>query len=66
LTYKALNNAKNIIFLISGEEKKEIVKKIFVNKEKNFPAAKVEPVNGNMFFLLDKNAAGDFKTENYK
>jgi 6-phosphogluconolactonase len=63
LTYKAINNAKNIIFLISGEEKKAIVKKIFINKEKNYPAVKVEPVNGSLFYLLDKNAAGELKIE---
>jgi 6-phosphogluconolactonase len=61
LTYKAINNAKNIIFLISGEEKQSIVKKIFINKEKNYPAVKVEPVNGNLYYLMDKNAAGDFE-----
>lgn len=66
LTYKAINDAKNIIFLISGEEKKEIVKKIFINKEKNYPAVKVEPVNGSLLYLLDKNAAGELKIENNK
>lgn len=64
LTYRAINNAKNIIFLISGEEKQAIVRKIFINKEKNYPAVKVEPVNGNLFYLMDKSAAGDFKIEN--
>lgn len=64
LTYKAINDAKNIIFLISGEEKQAIVRKIFINKEKNYPAVKVETVSGNIFYLMDKNAAGDLKIEN--
>lgn len=63
LTYKAINNAKNIFFLISGEGKKDIVNEIFINKENNYPAVKVEPVNGSLFYLLDKNAAGELKTE---
>lgn len=54
-TYKILNHAKNIVFLASGSEKKEIIKKI-LEKDKRYPAANVEN-DGNIYFLLDKKSA---------
>ncbi|RPI19154.1 MAG: 6-phosphogluconolactonase [Ignavibacteriae bacterium] len=64
MTLPVINNAKNVIFLISGEDKKEIVEKIFIKKEKdNFPALMVKPQNGSLFYLMDRAAAGDMKTE---
>lgn len=54
-TYKILNHAKNIVFLATGNEKKEIIEKI-IQKDKRYPAANVEN-DGNIYFLLDKKSA---------
>jgi len=46
LTLPVINNAKSILFLISGNEKKEIVDKIIngnAEAQKNYPAAMVKP-----------------------
>ena len=64
MTLPVINNAKNVIFLISGEDKRDIVNKLFVKKEDNkYPALKVKPQNGSLFYLMDRSAAGDLKSE---
>lgn len=55
MTLNLINRAKNVFFLVVGEEKAKIVKEV-INKEKNYPACKVE-ANENLFFVLDKKAA---------
>ncbi len=54
-TYRILNHTKNILFLVTGKEKKEIIKKI-IDKDKRYAASNVEN-DGNTYFLLDKDAA---------
>jgi 6-phosphogluconolactonase len=51
-TYKLINNASVIIFLVSGSSKKEILQKIFKDKEKTFPASGVDPVNGKVYWMI--------------
>lgn len=64
LTLPVINNAKNVIFLISGETKRDIVDRVFIKKEKSdFPILKVQSGEGSLFYLMDKAAAGDMKTE---
>lgn len=57
LTYPIINNTKNIIFLVTGEKKAHIIKKIIENKNKNYPASRINPINGNLLFLLDEYAS---------
>lgn len=57
LTGSALNNAKEVIFLCTGKNKREILQRILINKELTLPAARVSPVNGNLEWYLDKAAA---------
>lgn len=60
LTGRVVNNARNIAFLVTGKAKAEKVKQIateqcaYVDK---YPAAKVTPINGNLYWYLDKEAA---------
>ncbi|MBN2411646.1 6-phosphogluconolactonase [candidate division KSB1 bacterium] len=54
-TFSLLNSAKNIIFLISGENKAAVTEKI-VSRTKDYPAAKVQPVNGELIWMLDRAA----------
>jgi len=56
-TFPLLNSAKNIIFLVAGENKAPIIHDILVNK-KDYPATQISPVNGQLFWYMDKPAAG--------
>lgn len=59
LTGKVANNAKNIVFLVTGENKAEVLKTI-INKENDYekyPSALISPDNGKLFWYLDSGAA---------
>ena len=57
LTYEVLNWAKRICFLVSGKEKALILKTVFENQDACLPAQKIQPVQGTLTWLLDKDAA---------
>jgi len=57
-TYPVINNGKNVIFLVSGKTKSDVVRKILNKEELKYPAAKVIPENGAFVYLLDKDAGG--------
>ena len=59
LTGTVINNAKKVIFLVTGEKKSEMVKNI-LNKNEGFeklPASHINPSEGELIWLLDKEAA---------
>lgn len=59
VTGGVINNSKKIVFLITGKNKADVLKKI-INKEDDYlkyPASHVSPVNGDLYFYIDKNAA---------
>lgn len=59
LTLPVLNNAANVIFLVSGADKAPIVHSILKGNERElYPAQLIQPVNGNLLWLLDSAAAG--------
>ncbi len=66
LTGKVINNAADVIFLITGDAKADKVKSIFNNEDSalNYPAHKVKPVNGNLSWYMDGEAAKQLKMEN--
>ena len=57
LTYVVLNNARRILFLVSGKKKAKTVKTIFENRQNRLPASRIRPLNGIVTWLLDKDAA---------
>ncbi len=57
LTYPLLNHARQVVFLVSGNEKAEIVKRILVKREKHLPAVKIMPKSGKLVWILDREAA---------
>ncbi len=63
LTLPVINNARNIVFLVHGSSKAKIIKKI-IDREKQFPASHVDPLNGELVFLLDKDAAKELSYQN--
>jgi len=58
MTLPLLNNAASILFLVSGAEKAEIVRAV-LEGHKQYPAEYVKPTNGELLWLLDKDAAPD-------
>ena len=58
LTLPVLNAAKEILFLVSGRSKADIVQRIISIKQpaKEFPATMVNPENGTLHWMLDSEA----------
>ena len=56
LTYPVINNAANVMFLVDGAGKAEIVKEALQEPSANLPCQKVRPVNGNLMWYLDQAA----------
>jgi len=58
LTLPLLNQGRHILFVVTGREKKRILKRILEEGASDHPASKVIPVSGDIFFFLDPEAAG--------
>lgn len=60
LTGPVINNAKDIIFMVSGSNKASVVAEIIGSKPKrmNYPATYINSVNGSTTWYLDSEAAG--------
>jgi 6-phosphogluconolactonase len=56
-TFPVLNNAANVMFLASGKEKAAILKQVWEDPASNLPSARVNPVSGNLIWLVDRAAA---------
>ncbi len=65
LTLPVLNNAKTVIFMVSGSAKSGILAEIIENGSKRnlYPADLVSPVSGSLIWLIDKKAATGLKLE---
>lgn len=55
-TYPLLNNAANVMFLIEGSGKAEIVRKALKDAAANLPCQGVKPANGDLMWYLDQAA----------
>jgi 6-phosphogluconolactonase len=56
MTLPLLNNGASVVFLVSGAEKAEIVKEVLQGEPK-YPAQAVNPTQGELIWMLDKDAA---------
>ena len=56
MTLPLLNDGASILFLVSGAEKAEIVKEVLEGPKK-YPAQYVQPTNGELIWMLDRDAA---------
>lgn len=56
MTLPLLNSAASVLFLVSGAAKAEIVKEV-IEGPKQYPAQFVQPTNGQLIWMLDKEAA---------
>lgn len=63
LTLPVLNNARHILFLVSGQSKMLVLNDILADNEKrkNCPAGLIYPVHGDLMWLIDEAAAGKSK-----
>ena len=59
LTFPTINNARNIMFLVAGEEKAETLRDVLEGEfePERLPTQNVRPKNGNLFWLIDKGVA---------
>jgi 6-phosphogluconolactonase len=59
LTFPVLNRGAVVLFLIAGASKAPVVKEIMSDSDQaaQFPAAKVQPLDGRLVWLLTEDAA---------
>jgi 6-phosphogluconolactonase len=59
LTFKAINNARNIIFIVNGEDKAQVLREVLEGEyhPETLPSQIVKPENGKLLWLLDENVA---------
>jgi 6-phosphogluconolactonase len=57
LTLPALNGARRVVFLVTGKDKAQAVKRAFEQSDPVSPAAHVRPSAGELLVLLDPAAA---------
>jgi 6-phosphogluconolactonase len=58
-TFPAINNASNVVFLVSGTTKANALKEVLEGKSQpeKFPSQNVNLKDGNLFWLVDSQAA---------
>lgn len=59
LTFPVINNARNVMFLVKGADKAETLKTVLEDEyqPEKYPAQAVKPVDGALFWLVEKEAA---------
>lgn len=57
LTFPVLNHAAEVIFLVSGESKAQILSDVLRPGAKRYPAQSVSPESGRLLWLADQDAA---------
>jgi 6-phosphogluconolactonase len=63
MTLPLLNNARSILFLVSGSEKADIVKEVFQGPSNLYPAQRVRPNHGELLWMLDNDAASRLNSQ---
>lgn len=64
LTAPVLNTAKDLLFLIAGEGKREALQTLWHGPmdPAMYPAQLIQPASGNLWYMLDQAAVGDSAT----
>ena len=55
MTLRAMNAARNVFFLVSGEEKREILDRVLADRDGKYPASWVAPL-GKLTWFVDEAA----------
>ncbi|MBS1791014.1 MAG: 6-phosphogluconolactonase [Acidobacteria bacterium] len=60
LTAQTINQARNVIFLVAGEDKAEALKEVLEGKHQpdTYPSQLIHPNRGSLLWMLDEAAAG--------
>ena len=56
-TFPVINHAAEVLFLVAGEEKAEVLKDVFEGEPGKYPCQNVQPVNGRLLWIVDKVVA---------
>jgi len=56
LTLPVVNHARNVVFFVSGKNKASVLERILNQRNGSLPASMVKPKNGNLMFLIDREA----------
>jgi 6-phosphogluconolactonase len=62
VTFPLINNARHVLFLVSGENKTAILHEVFQGDALRYPAQHVRPVAGELRWLVDQAAASQLTT----
>jgi 6-phosphogluconolactonase len=67
LTLNSLNHSNQVVFLVSGGEKAAILAKVLEDRASNsaYPANAIEPVEGRLTWLIEKQAASLLAADRY-
>lgn len=57
MTFPVLNAAANLIFLVAGADKAEVLRQVLEGPPGQFPAQRIQPVHGRLSWFLDEAAA---------
>jgi 6-phosphogluconolactonase len=57
LTFPVLNHAAEVVFLVSRENKAQILSDVLKPGAKKYPSQSVQPENGHLIWLVDQDAA---------
>lgn len=63
LTVPAVNQAREVIFLISGASKAPVLREVLEGdcQPQRLPSQFIQPVNGRLLFIVDREAAGKLR-----
>lgn len=56
LTFPVLNHAAEVVFLVSGASKAQVLSQVLRPGARKFPAQSVQPENGRLLWLVDQDA----------
>ena len=59
LTFPVINNAAKVMFLVAGSDKAAVLSEVLSGAENKYPAQKVNPLSGELLWLIDQAAAGE-------
>jgi len=56
-TFPLINHAAEVLFLVAGDDKSQVLKEVLQGKPGVYPCQRVQPVNGRLLWIIDKAAA---------
>lgn|SRR6185437_8765519 len=62
-TYPVLNQAACVMFMATGADKADAVRRVIEDRKQGPPAGGVAPVDGKVFWFLDRDAAAELPAE---